>query len=461
MSDLKLILSPKFKAFLKNDAELETLEGSTAAGKTTVGIYKFILKVWQSDKKLHIIAGDDTGTVEKNLINKDLGILDDFDDLVEYKGNGSKEYKMPHVILHKKNDDKIIFVVGYSTKEKWKDALGGQYGCLLIDEANTANIEFVREAIMRADYTMLTLNPDDPTLPIYNEYINRCRPIEKWTKETPQEILNDLKEPVHEKWVHWFFNFDDNYGLTEEKKNQIIESVPIGTKIWKNKIKGLRGKAVGLVFSNFDRKINVLSFNELIKKIGDKKNMHSYFDTFTIGVDTAYSQKSADTIAMIFQGITTDGTLITLDEEVYNNADLQIPIAPSDTVKRLIDFADRNKEKWGFAKYIFLDSADQATITEWKKYKRLNGSVYDVVPAYKKTKIIDRINLQLGWIAKIKYLVLEHCKNHIHELETYAWKENKYEPEDKNDHTINANQYAWLPFKQKIGVERKEFKDEF
>ena len=57
MSDLRLILSPKFKAFLKYDAELEALEGSTAAGKTTVGVYKFILKVWQSPKKLHIIAG--------------------------------------------------------------------------------------------------------------------------------------------------------------------------------------------------------------------------------------------------------------------------------------------------------------------------------------------------------------------------------------------------------------------
>jgi phage terminase, large subunit, PBSX family len=34
----------------------------------------------------------------------------------------------------------------------------------------------------------------------------------------------------------------------------------------------------------------------------------------------------------------------------------------------------------------------------------------------------------------------------------YSWKENKYEPEDGNDHTINANQYAWLPFKREIGI---------
>ena len=48
-----------------------------------------MLRVAESPKKLHILAADDTGAAEKNIINKDLGILDDFGALVEYKGNGS------------------------------------------------------------------------------------------------------------------------------------------------------------------------------------------------------------------------------------------------------------------------------------------------------------------------------------------------------------------------------------
>lgn len=46
------------------------------------------------------------------------------------------------------------------------------------------------------------------------------------------------------------------------------------------------------------------------------------------GLDTAYSSKSPDTISMIFQGITEDRRLITLAEKVYNNAELENPIAP-------------------------------------------------------------------------------------------------------------------------------------
>lgn len=125
-----------------------------------------MLKVAESPKKLHILAADDTGAAEKNIINKDLGILDDFGVLAEYKGNGSREYKMPHILFHTSAGDKIIFVIGYGNKRKWKDALGGQYGCLYIDEINTADIDFVRESVMRCDYLMATLNPDDPNLDV-------------------------------------------------------------------------------------------------------------------------------------------------------------------------------------------------------------------------------------------------------------------------------------------------------
>ena len=74
-------LSSKYKDFLKyNDAELEILEGTTASGKTTTGIVKFLFKVAASNQKLHIISGQNLGIVEKNIINCELGILDIFGD---------------------------------------------------------------------------------------------------------------------------------------------------------------------------------------------------------------------------------------------------------------------------------------------------------------------------------------------------------------------------------------------
>lgn len=434
-------LSRKYIDFCNTveNVDADFLEGTTASGKTTVGAgVKFMRMVSRSNKKLHILAAKTVGVAEKNLISQDNGILDIHRNAF-YFGNGNKDFKIPHIQF----EDKIIYVLGYDNKDKWKLVLGGQYGCVYIDEINTANIEFVREMSTRNDYMMATLNPDNPDLPIYKEFINRSRPYKKYVDDVPDEIMSDLIEPANPKWRYWFFNFRDNLSLTPEQIQKKIDAAPVGTKLYKNKILGLRGRATGLVFINFDSK----------KHVVDNVNGVE-FKQFTAGLDTAYSANSADTIAMIYQGITVDGRLYVLDEEVYNNAERREPFAPSDVAKKFIVFLEKNRQRYGFAKDVFIDSADQATITELRKNKRQHGSIYNFVNAYKKTKIIDRINLQIGWIAESCYLVMSHCKEHIKELNLYSWKEDKDEPEDGNDHTINASQYAWLPFKQIIG--RKE-----
>lgn len=457
---MNLKLSKKYKAFIKHTAPVEFLEGTTAAGKTTVGAFKWMLMVAKSPKKYHIIAAKDIGTAEKNIINKDLGICDLFGKLVEYNGTGSRNEKIPHILFKTSAGEKIIYIMGYDTKTKWRKALGGQYGCLYIDEINTADIEFVREAAMRCDYFMGTLNPDNPTLPVYSEYINCSRPLPQYAADAPAELNAMLTSEAKPGWTHWFFRFVDNLGLTEDKKKKIIANTPKGTKIYKNKIQGLRGKATGLVFSNFDRTHHVRSkaWAKQFKPAEDGSRQPEYFIVFSAGLDTSYSQKSEDTIAMSYSGITNLGRYILLDEKTYNNRDLQRPLSPSDTVVNFISFLDRNKAEWGFARQTFVDCADEATLMEMAKYKRKNnGCMYMFNPSWK-IPIIDRINFQLGWMSyddetgkEPCFYVLEHCTSYITELETYSWDEEKDNtPEDGNDHMINSTQYGWIPYIDKI-----------
>ena len=388
-----------------------------------MGLFKFMLKVAQSPKKLHIIAAKDTGTAEKNIINKDLGIIDDFGILAEYNGNGSKDDKIPHILFHTSGGDKVIYVMGYGDKTKWQKALGGQYG----DEINTADIEFIREASMRCDYLMATLNPDDPGLDVYKEYINCSRPLPEWEEETPKEIREELREEPKPGWVHWFFSFTHNLGLSKEK--------------------------LDLIFPNFDRKKHVVSAEWVRQQMAAGKIK---FKKFSAALDTSYSSKSPDTIAMIFQGITMDRRLIVLDEKVYSNADLSQPLAPSDTVGKFLDFLERNRKEWGLARDVFIDCADQATIMELKKWKRLHGSLYTFNDSYKKVEILDRIKFMLGWIQQGCYLVVDTCREHLGELDRYSWQEDKDLPEDRNDHTINASQYGWIPYRGIIGFEEAQ-----
>lgn len=440
----QFILSPKYKAFLKHNAPVEFLEGTTAAGKTTVGVVKFMLKAAESEKKLHILSGLDLGTIEKNIINKDLGICDVFGDLVSYNASGKGQNSLPHIFYRTQNGEKIIYVLGYDNKARWKKALGGQYGCLYIDEINIADMEYVREASMRCDYFIATLNPDDPNLPVYSEFINHSRPLKQYEHDAPEEINNMLTEEPKPDWVHWFFSFDDNAGLSPEKKQRIISAVPVGTKLYKNKILGVRGRATGLVFNNFEHNRHIIS--------AAQAKQEKYIQ-FSAALDTSYSSASSDTIAMSYIGITDSGKCIVLDERVYNNKDLNTPIAPSDTARNFVDFLNRNGETWGYTRNVFIDSADQATITELNKFKRTNGCIYTFNNAWKKMTVIDRINTQLGWFATGDFLILEHCKNYISELDIYSWLEDKDStPEDGHDHMVNSVQYAWIPYKTKIGV---------
>ncbi len=449
-----LILSEKYKAFLRCTAPVEFLEGTTAAGKTTVGLFKFMLRVAESPRRLHVLSGLDQGTIEKNIITKELGILEDFGDLVEYWPGGRGDDRMAHLVLHTADGDKKIYVLGYADKARWKKALGGQYGCLYIDEVNIADMEFVREASMRCDYLLATLNPDDPGLPIYEEYINHSRPLPEWAADTPPEIMEELDQEPKPGWVHWFFSFEHNAGLSAAKVEKIISMVPPGTKLYKNKILGLRGRATGLIFHLTDA--NLIGAAELRTLLAGKDGPR--WIQLSCGVDTSYSQQTEDTFAFVFTGILSNRWKVTLAAEIHSNKERARrglePLAPSDIPPLLIDFLERQRKAWELARVVYIDSADQATITECGKYKRLHGCLYDFVPAWKKMPVIDRINLEGGWLAHGEHrIVRESCGPLIREYNTYSWKENKdNEPEDRNDHAVNAEQYSWLPYKDKIGA---------
>lgn len=437
-------LSEKYIDFINTveGVRAEFLEGTTASGKTTVGAgVKFMRMVSRSRKKLHIIASRSVGNAEKNIIQQDNGILDIHHSAV-YQGNGNRNYKIPHIAF----EDKIIFILGYDSREKWEMVLGSQFGCVLIDEINTANIDFVREISTRNEYLLATLNPDDPKLPVYREFVNRSRPFRKYEKDVPEEILRELTEPAVPGWRYWFFTFRDNLSLTEADIEAKKQAAPKGTKLYKNKILGLRGKAEGLVFPNFDERRHVISEKALREQLASGNYAWAQLSA---GLDTSYSASSSDTIAMSMQGITRRGTLIILEEEVLNNAESAVPFAPSDVAARFVAFLDRCAHKWGMFRNAFVDSADQATLMELAKYARARPCMFVFNPSYK-TQIIDRINAQLGWLQTGKYLVLEHCREHIHELNTYSYTE-KGAPEDGNDHTINSNQYGWIPYQDRIG----------
>ena len=415
-------------------------DGTTAAGKSTVGTYKFMLKVAESELKHHVIVAEDVGIAEKNLINSEKGIISEWRLLAEYFPNGKDSVRLPHIRFETPNGIKIIYVAGYGDASKWKKVLGSQFGCVYIDEVNICSIEFLREITHRCKYMMTTSNPDTPDLPVYKEFINKSRPLKQYEKDYPKELLNELNEPCVDGWVHWYFTFYDNASLTEEDIQEKISAVPVGTKMYKNKILGLRGRATGLIFN--------LQPEHIVTREWAKKQKYLYY---SIGVDTSYSKLTHDKLSFVAIGITKERKCVVLRNESFNNKDNTQPFAPSDVIPMINTFAERIKDEYGFSRTIYIDSADSGTIQEAQKYKIKTGCIYDFAGAWKKTKIITRIQLQQSWMQTGDFLVVgEDCTDYVGELNTYSYDE-KNQPEDGHDHNINATQYAFLPYKKLIG----------
>ena len=451
-------LSDKFKAFVslldieEQHIYTEVLEGQTSAGKTTIGIgLKFILLVALSKKKLHLLCGYTMGKLESSIIVKENGILDIASQLgykVEYKPNGYGEIRLAHIIVYGKTreEDRIIYCAGYSDTTKWKDILGNQYGIVAVDEANIANIDFLRELSMRRDYWMMTLNPDDPNMPIYSEFINHARPLKEYEKDYPSELLNQLYSgQAKEGYIHWYFTMNDNAALSEEKKQQIIDSVPPNSKQYKNKILGLRGRSEGLVFEEFtDEKIIPFENfrylpNEMVSRV-------------ICGLDSGLNN---DATALVTMLITTAGRLLVIPSFYY------LPKVGSNAnsiqAQNIAKWLDYWLPVFGInITNIVQIIGDSAAITQDLIYEINLNTPFTAAPVEKKDILKDtqRVKSIIGkddyfYIIDAGYRnplnpneVLGQTDMFIVELNNKVWDVKKNLPEDGNDHCIDAFKYG-------------------
>ena len=422
-----LHFSDKAKLAVNDRCKVLCAEGTTASGKTTqLTLGGFMIDVMESPKKLHVLMGKTTGVVEKNIINSDTGIIDVWGSVFKYFGNGSKNYKFPHLITE--GGEKVIVIIGYDNVTSCRNILGSQFGVAFVDEGNTANIETLRELATRCDKIYFTNNPDNPDLPYFTEFVNKC--VDMTPNDTPSSIQEYLTGE-RENWHYYFFNFYDNPIMTEEKIADKKSMLDPKTKIYRNKILGERCKAVGLIFNLEPYMLTRERPQNIVKYI--------------CGVDTSYSQKSDDWLTAVMCGLTADGKLIVLDAMGHNNNTGE-HWSPSDFVKKLHTWITTN---YPMCRECYIDSADQGTILEAKKIPQ---SRVQYVSAYKKVPNVERINMMNGWLWDNTMMIFEpKCKPLIGEMNLYSWQEGKDIPEDANDHFIQACEYAWLPYRDKIG----------
>jgi len=306
--------SKKSLDFISYPSKIDIAEGTARSSKSTSMMFKFGLFVEMSTYNQFFIAGNTAGVARRNLINNQNGFMDMF------RGNlreGTNPKYSNHLIFtDTKGREKIIYIFGFKDKSRWEAVLGATLAGGVIDEINTADMNFINEvfrsiASVSKYWLGATLNPDNPDKDIYTQLINRARPLKRWVWDIPQEILEELKreKSIRKGAVYWHFNFNDNPGMTEEKIEDFKDAYPLGSFYYNSKILGIRGVAEGVIFGKyltndfFSKQIEVVfdARKQTMDEI-EYKLKANQFIRYSIGVDLGNNDIKKGTI-LTFTGI--------------------------------------------------------------------------------------------------------------------------------------------------------------
>ena len=276
------LLVDRLRLGIQDHAYLIAMEGPARSAKTALAIQLFFMSVYDSDEQYHILAGQSYETITRNLLEADvIGLLKAFDLKLERDKIGNA-----YIPIQSSKGRKVVRLLPYSDKSRWKSILGGTIGVCFIDEVNIADKQFVLETFARQASTdrpkqIWTLNGDDPEHYIYQEFINYCQIV----GDVPSSTLGIMqsfqeKQGIKQGYYYMHFKMSDNPVMSPEKIARISQIYPVDSFYYKTKVLGERGVQGDMLFLDY------MNSRLLIDASILKKDIKRY----TIGVDIGETQ---------------------------------------------------------------------------------------------------------------------------------------------------------------------------
>jgi PBSX family phage terminase large subunit len=277
------LLVDRIKLIVRDSTYLVAMEGPARSAKTALAIQAFFLAVYDSDEQYHLIAGQSYETITRNLLDADvIGLLKAFNLKLERDKIGNSYI----AIQTEKKGKKVIRIVPYGDKSKWKSILGATIGVALIDEVNIADKQFIlelfaRQASVDKPKQIWTLNGDDPEHYIYQEFINYCTMVGDIPSST-LAIMQSFQESkgIKQGYYYLHFKMSDNPVMTPEKIERISSIYPVDSFYYKTKVLGERGVQGDMLFLDY------MGSQLLVDGGKYKPDIKRY----TIGIDIGESQ---------------------------------------------------------------------------------------------------------------------------------------------------------------------------
>ena len=409
---LEYKFSQKHKDYIRkcSNCEFNVAEGAVRAGKTVDNVFAFAHELKTTPDKIHLATGSTVGNAKLNIgVCNGLGLENIFrgqSHWGKFKDNEALFIKGPDT----GGIEKVVIFAGAAKEDSFKKIRGNSYGMWIATEINLHHDNTIKEAnnrLLAAKRLKIfwDLNPDNPKHPIYTEYIDKYRDLQK-AGEFPGGY----------NYMHC--TIYDNVTITQDRL-KAIESRYDQNSIWYMRdIKGMRVIASGLIYRHFADDVSTKQYSYRFK--GDKVRDIMLLN---VGIDfggsgsghsftaTAITRGYNHVVAIASEWIgckDASGNTIEIDPEMLGNM--------------FCDFCQRVISRYGFITRVYADSAEQTLIAGIRNSLRKHGLAWIRVENALKTTINDRINATSILMAQHRFFYdADNCRSLENALCQAVW----------------------------------------
>ena len=398
---MKLLpLGNKALGTIQNLGAFNVWEGSVRSMKTITSLIAWVAYVMRSPENVFLMSGATLGTISRNCIDGDYGLIELTNGLAEKKvdSDGSRFIKL---------GKKKIYYCGSDNARSFSKIRGMTIGGWYADEINLHHQGFVVEAINRSTAStdrvnMWTLNPEPPDHWIYKTYVDKF---------------------VGEPWYRWHhFTLDDNPAITEERKEELKSTYP--GVFYQRYILGLRVRAEGAIYKTYD------PAKHRVKTWEGPPIIYA-----EIGADIGGNKSATTYVCVGYYKAGKHWGAVALDE-VYDQKNQ----GTEEVVQNFLNFVEKCKKRW-IVNTAYIDSAEQLIIKTIRSKAKIN------IFGSKKKEIIDRIRLLDMLITQERFHVTNEAPHVEEAIQGAMWddkagKETRFDDGTSNIDSLDALEYS-------------------
>lgn len=417
------------------DCWLNVAEGGKRAGKNILNIIAFAENLELHPDKIHLAGGVTKASALMNIIDSNgYGLLNYF----EGRCFIGKYMKMDCLYVSSKVGQKIVIIAGGKDSDDFRTIKGNSYGSVYISEANECHKSFVTEAFDRTISSsnrkiFLDLNSKPPRHWFYVDVLDF------------QDALFDKGENEGYNYAH--FTIFNNQSITDAALKIVLATYDKTSMWYQADILGRRTAATGRIYTGYGNDCYITS-----KEIRTMRFMQH-----SIGVDIGGTDATVATLT----GLTKGYEDVVLMDGYYHKQGKESGYDHAKYAAEIVDKIDYWVEQYPLVSIapVFAESADklfrQALANELSKrgFNRMQ-----IVPAYKKEGIVDRIRLSCILINQGRYKIASHMKSWHNAYENAMWSDEEYEKGnwvrvDDGSYPVDcldSSEYAVQPYKLQL-----------